>query len=191
MKTPTCAPFACFYSNRGLNGCSLNCRHVYCGLCIAGWLARRHTDSCPLCRGKITGAGPQREVALSDVLLRLYAGLGRGVPNEESVDTRLFDRIREMVNNHNMNRAIRSQAETTLYWAPMIEEIERRRVFAAEAVPPPTNVIVVDDDEEMEVDAQDSDWESAQGVDPEEGGSEAGGAQNEDGVEYQSLYADE
>ena len=43
----------------------------------------------------------------------------------------------------------------------------------------------------MEVDTQDSDWKSAQGVDSEEGGSEAGGVQNKHGVEYQSLYADE
>ena len=74
---------------------------------------------------------------------------------------------------------------------PMIEEVECQWVFVAKAVPLPTDVIVVDDDKEMEVDTQDSDWKSAQRVDLEEGGSEAGGVQNKDGVEYQSLYADE
>lgn len=186
---------------KGLNYRSLDCRHAFCGPCIAGWFASRHSNTCPECRAACVGY-PQRDFALRDVIQMVYSGLGRGAPTYENFDSSIFIRIYAMIEQC---RALGlSNAQMEAFWAPMLAEIQRiRGVVISSGVDgagssvnnainvdnagssvnnaidvdnmpgnDPDNAIDVDVD--MGGDGGGSDWELGSGVDSGESESETG-----------------
>ncbi|KAF9643065.1 hypothetical protein BDM02DRAFT_3132675 [Thelephora ganbajun] len=156
-------------------------RHVFCGLCVAGWFATQHNNTCPECRAMCEGC-PQCDFALRDVLQMVYSGLGQEVPTYGSFDATLFDRIYAMMQEFRGLFLTDSQEED--FWAPMVVEVQRMR-----GIPEDTpgnsvdNAIDIDVDVDMEGETDDSDWELGSGVGSEEGKGETGHAQGEGGAD--------
>lgn len=172
------------YLNPGLNRCSLDCRHVFCGLCIADWFASRQENTCPECRTPCV-AYPQRDFALRHILPVIYSGLGREMPTAEGLNATLFARIYAMMEES--KGQVLTLQQRTEFWAPMISEVRRMQDGNPPAPTPPAPTPpaptppeptppepIIDVDVEMEQDDADSDWEPGSAIDEEDEASEMG-----------------
>ena len=158
--------------------CSLDCRHVFCGICIAGVFVAARNSSCPECR-ITSNRRPQRDFALRDVLRAVYANKGREVP---AFDDRIFIRIYERLEEFRMSYF--TVQESRNFWAPIITEVQQMRngplrVDQApqvdQAPASPQSVIVIEDDDDDDGDGDidmeeidHSDWEPGSGFGSEE-----------------------
>lgn len=143
-----------------LNPYSLDCRHAFCGLCIANWFATRHDNTCPECRAVCQGY-PQRDYALQDILPKVYATLEpkRDPPDHSSILPQLFNHIYQMLAVYKAGEFTREEEKR--FWGPLIAEVEQLRGVQAEIQGAPgssSNVIDVDEDFEMD-NSQDPDFE--------------------------------
>lgn len=156
-------------SDPRLNHYSLECRHIFCGLCVAGWFASGHGAMCPVCRAACV-AHPQRDFALRDILPLIYSGLGREAPTFESIDP-IFTRIFAMI-EESQAHSWWTVEELEAFWKPTLKEVQRMRW---------PNETEVEVDVEMEGEDESSVWEGGSGVDSEEGEGETGDAEGETG----------
>lgn len=155
--------FPCVFSFQlRLNPCSLDCRHVFCGLCIASWFATGRDNTCPECRATCHGY-PQRDYALRNVLPKVYAALEpkQDRPDNSSIFPPLFAHVYQMLAAYKANEVPPGDEE--LFWAPLIAEVEKLRGV-------PGSSSAVDEDFEMD-NSQDPDFEP---------GSDAGLGEDED-----------
>lgn len=155
---------------------SLDCRHVFCGLCIASWFVTKQDNSCPECRVKCFGL-PQRDFALRDILRVVYGNLGREAPTYDTFDQTIFARIYELLRE--FRTAPRTRQQRLEFWAPIVAEVQQMCGGPAQTPASTPDVIVIDVD--MEGNSGVSDLELDEGVDSEEseGESETG---NEGGM---------
>ncbi|KAF9786230.1 hypothetical protein BJ322DRAFT_1108085 [Thelephora terrestris] len=172
------------------NPYSMDCRHAFCGPCIASWFATVHNSTCPECRTACVGY-PQRDFALRGVIQMVHSGLEQGVSTYENFDPAIFVQIYSMIEVCRASSF--SAAEKQAFWAPMIAEIQRMRGVvisddvnggASSNVNDPINVDnmpgngadnPIDVDVEMGGDVEGSVWEGGSGVDSGESESETDG----------------
>jgi hypothetical protein len=152
----------CFVRIRGLiRYCSLDCRHVCCGPCLAGWFTSQGDTTCPECRVESRGQ-PQRDFALRDVLSLIYEGQGRDVPGilSENFDPSIFATI--YAEKEERGRRARERRER-------LQQVINDATSQPQNLQAPANRIP---DVIIDVEMQDdggSDWELGSGVDSEEG----------------------
>lgn len=157
-----------------LNSRSLDCRHVFCGPCIASWFTTRRDNTCPECRAACPGY-PQRDFALQEILQMVYEGLGREVPTYEAFDGTIFARIYAILGQY--RTTFLSLEGTEQLWAPMIAETNQlvgNPVPVVQVPVRPRSVTVVDGDVDMQENAPESGWDLGSGVGSEEGNGEGG-----------------
>jgi hypothetical protein len=146
-----------FRSGEKFNLCSLDCRHIFCGVCVASWFASERDTTCPECREVSVGL-PRRDFALREILRIVYTDMGQEVPNYQDFDETIFTRIYEMLDGRANNL---TGVQLQEFWAPTIAELRRMRgaeIPPTPPPPPPDEVIDVDMEEIVENNA-DVDWE--------------------------------
>ena len=127
IDNPYRCAFPTIYPNLRLNHCSLDCRHVFCGMCVAYWFANTWESTCPECRVKCV-ALPQRDFVLREILPTLYSGLEREMPTYEALGTTLFARIYatiEACHRTDPQRPALSLQQQRALWAPILAEIRQ------------------------------------------------------------------
>ena len=174
-------------SDSRLNLCSLDCRHVFCGLCVASWFASTHSISCPVCHVDCV-ARPQRDFALRDILSLISAGLGQEAQTVGNLDPAIYARIYSMIEECEGYEFTNSQL--TAFWAPVVAEVRRMQGLPVIAAPSPIPPPVADVDIEMD---GTSVWGSGLGVGSEvnevgeRGEAETGGMAQWGGDEEEEL----